>query len=244
MSQLYMDLPMSSFPSSVQTFVTMQDIVAADGANVKGFQDAMEAGNMALAQQYYSAITNADAKFIDATKLNTLFQTCVALQRFYQTDVQPYVTEKQAEWQDVIDTFNYVGAFDSTTQYYPNNWVSFAQVDGNVFLYICIRQPAVGTVPTNVTYWRLLTIRGQAGPSGSGLSFQGEWVNTQQYTVDDAVAYGNAVWGCTQDNVNNIPVEGSAYWQLLYSVQPQVYPVQAAQPSSQSVGDLWFKVVG
>lgn len=243
MSTLYPDLVYTTFPNSEQSFVTMQNMLASDGANVKGFQDAMESGNTALAQQYYANITNADAKFINAEKLNTLFQTCVALQRFYKSDVQPYITTKQTEWQAVIDEFDYIGSFSSTTQYYPNNWVSVAQADGNVFLYICINQPPIGTVPTNTSYWRLLTVKGQAGQSGSGLSFQGEWISTQQYTIDNAVAYGNAVWGCIKANTNNIPAEGSAYWKLLYSSQQIIYPVQSAQPASQSTGDLWFKVV-
>ena len=99
MSTLYPDLPFTAWPDATQTFVTMQNILASDGDNVKGFQEAMEAGNTALAQHYYANITNADTKFIDAIKMNTLFQTCVALQRFYKTDIQPYITSKQAEWQ-------------------------------------------------------------------------------------------------------------------------------------------------
>lgn len=242
-NSLYPDLAYTTFPETVQTFVTMRDVVAADGANIKGFQDAMEAGNTALAQQYYSNISNADSKFINAEKLNTLFQTCVALQRFYKTDIQPYVTAKQAEWQDVIDEFDYMGAFNTNDQYYPNNWVSYTQSDGSTYLYICINQPPIGTAPTNTTYWRVLTMRGQTGASGKGLSFQGEWTSTQQYTVDDVVSYGGSVWGCTKSNANQIPAEGSAYWRILYNIRPAIYPVQASQPASQEAGDLWFEVV-
>lgn len=244
MSLLYPDLPKTNWPNSPQTFVTMQDILASDGVNLKGFQDAMEAGNTTLAQQYYANIANADAKFINADKLNTLFQTCVALQRFYQTDVEPYTEQKQVEWQEILDEFDYKGAFSSIQQYYINNWVSYVSVDGNTYLYLCIAEPPVGTLPTNLSYWRVLTVRGGQGVSGDGLAFQGEWLSTQNYTTDDAVSYGNGVWGALQANVNQQPAEGSAYWRLLYSVQPQVYPVQAAQPLNQSVGDLWFEVVG
>lgn len=242
MSTLYPDLAFTNFPTSIQTFPLMQDIIAADAVNVKGFQDAMEAGNTQLAQQYYAAITNADNKFIDSVKLNTLFQTCVALERFYQTDVKPYITTKQADWQKQIDMFDYIGAFSATKQYAVNNWVSSAQADGSVLLYICVATPPIGTLPTNTAYWRQLTIKGTPGQAGEGLSFMGTWDAAQTYKVDDVVSYGNGVWGALQASTNQIPVEGSAYWQLIYQSTPVIYPVQATQPTGQSVGDLWFEV--
>lgn len=243
MSTLYQDLPYTTFPNTVQTFVTMQDILASDGATVKLFQDAMEVGDTALAQQYYTQITNADSKFINAEKMNTLFQTCVALQRFYDSDVESYVSGKQAEWQDVIDDFTYIGAFNSQTQYQVNNWVSFAKSANEVNLYLCYNQPPVGTLPTNTAYWRMLTMVGVQGVSGTGLAFTGEWASNKEYIMDDVVSYGNAVWACTTGNTNQIPAEGSNYWKLIYSVKPTIYPVQAEQPAGQSTGDLWFKVV-
>ena len=243
MSTKYPALPFTTFPDSIQNFVTMQDILAADGSAVKNFQDAIEAGNIALAQQYYATINNADAKFIDAKKMNALFQTCVALQQFYTTDVQPYVSTKQSEWQSIIDLFNYTGAFSATTQYYPNNWVSVAQSDNDVVLYICIVQPPIGTQPTNMTYWRQFTIRGVQGVSGDGMSFRGQWQVAEQYKADDIVAYSNAVWAATQVSTGQSPFDGSAYWQLVYQATPTIYPVQASQPIGQSTGDLWFKVV-
>lgn len=221
----------------------MQNIIAADGVNLKGFQDAMEAGNTQLAQQYYAQITDADSKFIDAAKLNTLFQTCVALQRFYQIDVQPYITTKQADWQEIIDRFDYTGAFSATKQYVPNNWVSSMQSDGNVLLYICIATPPIGTLPTNTAYWRQLTVKGLPGAAGTGLAFMGTWDSAQTYKIDDVVAYGNGVWGALQPSTNQIPVEGSAYWRLIYQSTPVVYPVQTAQPTGQVAGDLWFEVI-
>lgn len=66
-----------------------------DAEAVSGYQAAMEAGNTSLAQQYYAQITNANQKFVDAEKMNTLMDTCVALQRFYLTDIKPYVENKQ-----------------------------------------------------------------------------------------------------------------------------------------------------
>ena len=60
MSDTYKDLQFTSFPDSVQSFVTMLNMATTDAVAVSGYQAAMEAGNTSLAQQYYSQIVNAD----------------------------------------------------------------------------------------------------------------------------------------------------------------------------------------
>lgn len=239
MSALYPDLARTTFPSSEQAFPVMLDIVAADGRNVKGFQEAMMAGNTDLARVYYDLIESADQKFVTAEMLNTLFQTCVAVQRFYKTDVQPYVTSKQQEWQLIIDQMGYKAAFDVNTQYKKNNYVVY-----NNLIYIATADPPLGTYPNNTTYWRQMTIKGQQGASGVGMAFSGDWEASQNYTEQDVVIYGSALWGATAASVNQIPSEGSAYWRLIFRNSPQIYPVQSATPVGQAVGDLWFEVVG
>ena len=117
MSVTYPSLQFTTFPEQVQTFVTMLNMTIADAPAVKGYQQAMEAGNNTLAQQYYNQITNADQKFIDATKMNRLMDTCVALQNFYLTDIQPYIDNLQTTWTDRVDQFNYVGDYSASTLY-------------------------------------------------------------------------------------------------------------------------------
>ena len=91
MSTTYQSLQFTTFPDDIQSFVTMLNMSVEDGAAVTGYQQAMQAGNNTLARQYYGQITNANQKFIDATKMNTLMDTCVALQKFYKTDIEPYI---------------------------------------------------------------------------------------------------------------------------------------------------------
>lgn len=242
MSTLNSDLPFTTFPYAIQTFTTMLNMTASDGSLVKQFQTAMENSNTALAQSIYAQITNADAKFVDATKLNTLMQTCIALQRFYLTDIEPYIATKQTEWQGIINQFTYEGVYDASTQYVVNNFVMY-NVNGADFLYLCLVEPPIGTLPTNTNYWRVLTIRGAQGISGVGVSFVYEWKSDANYILQDVVTYNNAVWGCIQPNVNQIPAEGSLYWKLIYSTAPTIYPFQVDQPTSPATGDLWFKIL-
>ena len=237
MSQLYTDLPKTTFPTSEQAFPVMLDIAATDGVNVKAFQEAMMAGNTELARTYYAQIENADKKFVTAELMNNLFQTCIALQRFWQSDIKSYVTGKQAEWDATIVKMEYKGDFNIQSQYQKDNYVTYDNM-----IYIAIANPPIGTYPTNTTYWRVLTVKGLTGASGEGMSFTGDWVSTQNYSVQDIVSYRNALWGAIQANTNKIPAEGSVYWQLIYKVGQAIYPVQASQPSFQETGELWFEV--
>ena len=221
----------------------MINMVASDGSLIKAYQEAMENGNIALAQNYYSQITNANQKFIDATKMNTLMDTCVALERFYKTDIQPYIVNKQSEWQGIINQFSYKNVYSEDVQYAVNNFVLY-NFNGINFLYICINTPpTAGITPTNTTYWRQLTIQGVKGDSGDGLSFLYAWNSGTDYNLQDLVTFDNILWGCIQPNSNQQPYEGSPYWKKAGSIQQIIYPLQPNAPTGQSIGELWFQTL-
>lgn len=243
MSITYPSLQFTTFPDQVQTFVTMLNMALADAPAVKGYQQAMQDGNNALAQQYYSQIANVNQKFIDATKMNTLMDTCVALQNFYLTDIQPYVDNLQTAWTDRVDQFNYVGDYSASTLYAVNNFVTYT-VNGTRNVYICIKVPPLGTSPTNITYWRKLSIQGVQGISGEGLSFRYAWSSAETYYPQDVVVYNNVVWGCISQNSNQTPQSGSIYWRAIYSPQQVVYPFSYEEPQNMGLGFLWFKIKG
>lgn len=242
MSTTYQDLSFTTFPEQVQTFVTMLNMVVSDGAAVAGYQQAMQQGNYNLAQQYFNQITNSNQKFIDATKINTLMDTCVALQRFYSTDIEPYVEQKQEEWEDKVNKFSYCGVYSSSTAYDKNNFV-LANVDGINQLFICLTEPPIGTPVTNDTYWRQLTIRGEQGASGITLTFRYTWDSSQTYYINDVVSYNGSVWACIIQNNNQPPTSSSSYWQLIYTAQQEIYPFTSATPASGQIGSLWFELI-
>ena len=240
MSTTYQSLQFTTFPDDIQSFVTMLNMSVEDGAAVTGYQQAMQAGNNTLARQYYSQITNANQKFIDATKMNTLMDTCVALQKFYKTDIEPYIQSQQTIWGNRINQFNYVGDYSASTLYAVNNFVTYT-ASGVRDVYICVKVPPIGTAPTNTTYWRKLSIRGLQGPSGENLSFRYAWDSGEVYYPEDVVVYDNVVWGCLVQNSNQTPQSGSTYWRSIYSPQQVVYPFSAQEPTNMQEGYLWFK---
>lgn len=243
MSTTYSDLPYTSFPDEEQEFTTMADMTVSDASAVKNFQAAMEDGDSETAQTYYEEITDADTKFLTAEKLNTLMQTCIALQRFYSSDIEDYIEEKEDTWQSTVDQLTYIGVYSSSTQYYVNNIVSYTY-DGVTNLYLVISQPSIGVTPLNTTYWRQFTIQGAQGVSGDGVSFRGEWSSSVEYYVDDLVTYDENLWACLVEHSNQEPNTSSSYWSLLYESGQIVYPFQSDTPSDTTTGYLWFEITG
>ena len=79
----------SLFPQQVQTFNQMQDISASDGALIAQYQTAMQAGNLTLAKQILDQIPNSQSKIITADYLNTINDTVVAVEKYFQARYSP-----------------------------------------------------------------------------------------------------------------------------------------------------------
>lgn len=97
----------TSYPNSVQTFPQMIDLAASDGPLVQQYQTAMQAGNLTLAQQILAQIPNNQNKIITADYLNTINDTVVAVEKYFQaryspayvvSDVQPSAQENGDFW--------------------------------------------------------------------------------------------------------------------------------------------------
>lgn len=239
MSTLYPDLSLTNFPSSVDQFMTFLNIVASDGPLIAQYQQAMEAGNTTLANQILTQIPQGTQKIITATDLNTLSQAMLAVERFYLTDIEPYVQNLQQNWLSVINQFSYQGVWQSGSSYVTNNLVSYT-VSGLNLVYIALSDVPVGTAPTNQTYWRLLTIQGQAGASGAGLSYRQEWNNSVAYSTNDAVTYDGSLWMALQPSQNREPSSNPQYWKMIMSLATTTYPIQDTEPTNLQVEGLWF----
>ena len=98
------------FPGAIQTFPQMIDLAASDGALAKQYQAAMQAGNLALAKQILAQIPNNQNKIITADYLNTINDTVVAVEQYFQaryspayivSDTQPQSQEKNDFWFEI-----------------------------------------------------------------------------------------------------------------------------------------------
>ena len=79
----------SLFPSEIQTFPQMIDLLASDGTLVQQYQTAMQAGNLTLAQQILDQIPDNQNKIITADYLNTINDTVVAVEKYFQARYSP-----------------------------------------------------------------------------------------------------------------------------------------------------------
>lgn len=77
------------FPNAIQTFPQMIDLAASDGSLVQQYQTAMQAGNLTLAQQILAQIPNNQSKIITADYLNTINDTVVAVEKYFQARYSP-----------------------------------------------------------------------------------------------------------------------------------------------------------
>ena len=79
----------TSFPNAIQNFPQMIDLAASDGTLVQQYQTAMQAGNLTLAKQILDQIPNSQSKIITADYLNTINDTVVAVEKYFQARYSP-----------------------------------------------------------------------------------------------------------------------------------------------------------
>lgn len=239
MSTKYPDLSLTNFPNSLDQFTTFLNIVSSDGPLIGQYQSAMQNGNTTLANQILTQIPQATQKIITAVDLNTLSQAMLAIERFYLNDIEPYIDDLHQSWLNTIQQFSYKGVWQSGTSYVTNNLVSYT-TSGLNFVYIALSNVPIGISPTNQTYWRLLTIQGQQGASGEGLSYRQEWNSSTQYATNDAVTCNGALWMALQASQNRLPDTNPQYWQLVMNLKTVTYPIQDTVPTNLQVDGLWF----
>lgn len=232
----------STFPQQVDVINEFLDITVDDSVLLTEFQNAIRSGALSLANSILIQIENYDKKIVNASRLNEMRSAILAMEQFYGTDIEPYLDTKQIEWQGIIDRFSYQGDYNGSTQYAINNIVKYSYL-GLDKLYICTAIPPIGTLPTNTSYFRVFTIRGEKGESGTGSTFDFEWDSGYPYNVNTIVVYENKWWNCSVANTNQIPSDVSSYWSLVLDVTQPNFPVQADEPIGQGVGELWFQVL-
>lgn len=97
MSATYPDLTYTTFPDSQQTFVEMIDMNSSDGNLVSQYQTAMQNNDFITAANILKTIPNASNKILDSDKMNTAFDTLVALQRYFNQKYSPAYIVSQSQ---------------------------------------------------------------------------------------------------------------------------------------------------
>lgn len=94
----------SLFPGQIQTFPQMIDVLATDGPLIEQYQAAMEAGDIITAKQILAQIPNNQNKIITADYLNTINDTVVAVQQYFQGRYSPAYVVSATQPAGQVDT--------------------------------------------------------------------------------------------------------------------------------------------
>lgn len=251
MSQTFPNLPNTNFPDSVDNFPEFLNMTSEDFEYVKQYQEYKMAGNNERAQIAFNNITNGAQKIISPLKMNEIRDAILAVQNFYAlpasdpNNYRNFINNKHDAWDYRVNQFNYTGTYSPSTNYYLNNIILYSyQGTSNLYINVYDGVTPEGISPLNTTYWRVLTVKGETGPTtANDTVFMFDWNSSYNYTKNDIVTYGNGWWVATQNSKNQAPFAGSQYWNSVLTITQISYPIQTEQPEIQAVGELWFRVV-
>lgn len=204
------DSPYTVFPTAVDTIDRKADI---------------DLTTKPLTDEYYSYYNRND--FENMVKLlenhpelkkvistsedwNKLRDGLIGVQRFFLERIDDYL----------INFSKPKGGWDKNTKYEKYNVVTYKT---NNAIQTYIANPSnpydfnipIGTLPTDTNYWICITLRGEKGESGTGMTPRGMYEPGVRYYKNDLVAYNNAFWFAVLDNLDQTPNPSSASWQVM-----------------------------
>lgn len=208
MSNLYPDLDRTTFPEAIdQRYIMIDPSTTDDLTSINSYNVLIDAGNMSGALQILANNERLQRMMFNADKWNRHEDMIIAMQRFYDSDIQDYL----------VNIITYRGEWASDSAYNKYNVVIRTE-SGVSEAYMAITSVPTNTQPPNDEYWVALTLKGDQGASGTGLSWRGEWTTDTQYYTNDCVSYNNTLWAALTDNVSSTPAAGSSDWQQVMQI--------------------------
>lgn len=232
MSTTYIDLDNTNYPDSIDNYDLFLDPTAESLSLINQYYTYFDTGNLTSATALLEANPTLKQMIINADNMNKFRDSILAIERFYFSDVQQYL-------QDIV---KFKGTYDVATKYVKYNVVGYT-VGSAIEYFMCKDATTpIGTSPTNTTYFVPLTLRGEQGISGTGLSPRGGWLGTIQYYTNDCVAYNSKLWYALADNVNSEPTDVNTNWAIIMEYHQSVI-TSSTEPVGQAVGDMWYEII-
>ena len=231
MSILYPDLE-NNFPDSVDNFDKFLDPTIATLTAINQYYVLFDSGDLAGATAILNANPTLKQMIINADNLNKLRDGIVSLQRYYMDDIQQYL----------VELINYRGVYSGSATYTKYDVVNYTiGTATESYMGISTTIP-ISTLPTDTSYFIKITLRGDQGASGTGLSYRGGWLSSTQYYLNDCIAYNNMLWSAKRNNLNVVPLLVSDDWLMIMEISRQTV-MSSTQPIDQTIGDLWYEIV-
>ena len=223
----------STFPEQVDTILEVFDIPPSEKTNALRYQELKLKTNLTVGEQteLNNLTTQLQNYLITPELFNKFADICINLEIFFnentiqhinalKADMIAFTNNKKIEFDNEIAKFTPRGTYNQVTQYFKLNVVDYNDGSG-IQAYLCIKD-SLGFLPTNTTYFKKLTIRGQKGDKGQdglNLVFKGAYNPTTAYMKDQAIQYGGVVFASLQDNnfgnYPNLSVD-TVYWSKLW----------------------------
>lgn len=201
MSELYSQYPDSNFPNSIDTFNRVTDVTASLLPLVQRYNNLYSSGK--IDEAYNILKTNPELQncIINAQTINKCYDAIQCIENYYYSDVQKYL-EQIIKFRSDYSTKNIYHKYD------------VCLYDGSA--YLCIAESPIGILPTDRDHFVPITLRGERGFNGLGLSFCGTWDRNFIYSSDSCVEYNNCLFASIQDNnVSHTPAVGSSFWTVV-----------------------------
>lgn len=212
MSDLYQDCPNTGFPETIDEWERFLDPTLSELTAIKRYTSLYSAGNIAAANDVLETNPILKRMCVNADNLNKLRDGIIALQRYYTSDVQQYL----------VNIVKPKGTWSNTAKYTKYNTVQYKEDDA-VETYMAIKTDVpVGTLPTDSNWFVRLTMRGDKGESGTGLTPRGVWNSETKYYTDDMVSHSNALWYCVSEHTGMVPNKQGSAWSFLMEFSPDM----------------------
>ena len=198
MSLTYPSYAHTSYPDAIDTFQYFSDPTADDVTLIKQYQSYFNTGNISSAAKILEDNPSLQNKIVNANNLNKIIDALKAIETLYMSDIQTYIMEL-VTYRDEYSTKQTYSKYD------------VVQYNQQVYMCIALNCP-MGTLPTNTNYFIPLTLKGEKGESGTGLTPRGVWNESVQYYKDDLVSYNNVLWAANENNIGYLPSDTSSKW--------------------------------
>lgn len=206
----YADRYYTAFPAAVDQFDRKIDVDLELKQWVDQYYSCYDSGDFEGMDRLIKETPRLKLALYTSEDHNRLLDAVVAIERYFISNVEDKLLKLSRP----------MGVWNKNTKYEKYNVVTHT-VNYVTQTYVALPPSdtefdiPIGTLPTDTNYWYCITLRGEKGEPGTGLTPQGTYSLGVQYHTNDLIAHNNCLWYALADNLDQVPNENSSSWQLL-----------------------------
>ncbi len=228
MSITYENLSQTVFPDEIDSKFIMQDISYENIQRIKEYESMINNGDISGAENFLANNTDLIPVCFNADKWNRHENMIIAIENFFKDNIQDYI----------LNVAQNKGEYNSAKSYNKYNIVNVISEGVQQFFMAATRVP-VGHSPVDedsASYWIALTVKGEKGEPGTGLTYAQLWDENTTYTNSQCVSYNGCLWASLQNNnKGHDPSTSSAYWSKIFKVATEANSVSFSDNTTVQV---------